>query len=128
MSEIRYVTIPAAIELSIDNPMTGKSVKFTRDFEAFIKERTNDNGHFGKTLDTLMLGFAIRQAFLGAKAGSAIGLTLEQWDALCKSLREPTGGYNPEVMFQMLPMVRAVLDAPTTKPAVQEDAPSQQLS
>lgn len=113
--EIRFVTVPADIELTIENPLTGKTTKTSRDFYALVKERTNDHGHFGTTLDRLMLGLGIRQAFMTAKSGDVIGLPLDQWEALCEAIRKPTAGYNPEVMFQMLPMVKAVLDAPTTK-------------
>lgn len=114
--ETRYVTVPEAIELVVENPATGKIAKTSRDFYALVKERTNDHGHFGKTLDSLMLGLSIRQAFIAAKAGDIIGLPLEQWEALCKAVREPSNGYNPEVMFQMLPMVKAIIDAPSTRP------------
>ncbi len=114
--EIRYVTVPANIEISVDNPMTGKTTKAARSFDTLLNDRTNDGGHFGKTLDDLMVGFAIRQAFLGAAPGTVIGLPLNQWEALCKAIRLPTNGYNPDVMFQLLPMVTAVLDAPSTRP------------
>ncbi len=114
--ETRYVTVPADIELNIENPMTQKVVKANRDFYSLIKERTSDPGHFGKTVDALMTGLAIRQHFTGAKPGDVIGLELGEWNTLCAALREPSNGYNPEVMFQLLPMVKAVLDAPTSKP------------
>lgn len=114
--ETRFVTIPANIELSVDNPMTGKPTKAARDFYSLVKDRTNDAGYFGKSLDALMMGLAIRQAFTECKPGDIIGLPLEQWEVLCKAFREPSTGYNPEVMFQLLPMVRAVLDAPSTRP------------
>lgn len=114
--ETRYVTIPATIELAIENPNTGKVVKTDRDFYALIKERTNDHGHFGQTLDSLMLGLAIRQHFTTCKPGDIIGIPFDQWEALCNSIRKPTAGYNPEVMFQMLPMVKAIIDAPSTRP------------
>lgn len=114
--ETRYVTVPSPTTVSIENPMTGKTVSAERDLEQLVKERTNDSGHFGKTLDQLMLGFSIRQSFLGCKPGDVIGMALKEWELLCASLREPTSGYNPEVMFQLLPMVRSILDAPTTDP------------
>lgn len=117
MAEVRYVTVPRDIEVSILNQQTGKPVSGKRSFEDFVKDRTNDPTHFGKTLDDLMLGYAVRTAFFNCKPGDVIGLTLEQWEGFCKALREPSTGYNPEVMFQLLPMVLAILDAPATKPA-----------
>lgn len=115
--ETRYVTVPANIEIEVMNPMTGKLVTATRDFESFIKERTNDSGVVGKTLDALLLGLSIRQSFAGCKPGTVIGLVFAEWEMLCTAIRTPTSGYNPEVMFQLLPMVRAVLDAPSTNPS-----------
>jgi hypothetical protein len=114
--ETRYVTVPADIMLAVENPMTQKLVTAKKVFFDLIKERTADNGHFGKTLDGLMMGLAIRQHFTGSNPGDVVGLPLDQWEALCKAMREPTNGYNPEVMFQLLPMVTAVIDAPSTKP------------
>lgn len=81
-----------------------------------IRERTRDSAHFAGDLEKVFLGSAIRQAFTGAKPGDVIGLAKDQWDALCESLRKPSTAYNPEVMYQLIPHVRAILDATTTRP------------
>ena len=38
------------------------------------------------------------------------------WEALCKAIRKPSGGYNPDAIIQILDYVRAVIDAPSKAP------------
>lgn len=122
MSEIRYITVPAPVDLTLDHPQTGQSVSASREFYQLVRERTADSKAFGAgregstAIDRLMLGMAIRQAFAGCKPGDVIGITREQWDALCDSLRNPEAPYFPEVMMQIIAHVKAILDAPTTRP------------
>lgn len=116
MSEIRYVTVPADITVILAHPQTGLPAAIERDFETFVKERTRDAVVFGRNLDGIMTGVAVRQAFASCQPGDVIGLPLDQWQALCQATREPQDGYNPEVMFQVLPHAQAILDAPTTRP------------
>lgn len=146
MSEIRYVTVPGPITVTVQHDLADvmayvetlfqtpgllqpaqasalvklcqshREKTVERDFCVLVQERTADGGHFGGDLDKALLAFSIRQAFFGAKPGDVIGLTLPQWEALCESLRKPSAGYNLEVIFQLVPHARAILDAPSTRP------------
>lgn len=116
MSEIRYVTVPRTITITVENHAGGAPILAVREFEKFVIERTNDAEVFGKSLDGIMMGLGIRQAFLGSKPGDIVGLELAQWDALCKATHTPTGGYNPVVMMQLVEHAQAVIDAPSKRP------------
>lgn len=117
MAEIRYVTIPADQTVTVDTPDGERSSKFS--FWDFLKTRTKDAA-FGKDLDGVLMAMAIRQHFSGEAIGEVVGLTLDQWEPLCDSVRSPSDGYNPEVMAQLLPFARAILDAPSTDPRPQK--------
>lgn len=126
MSETRYVTIPEKVTLTLEHPESGAVVQVDRGIDVFVKERTRDGVVFGQSIDGIMLGLAIRQAFTGCKPGQIIGLSLEQWEALCKAIRTPQAGYNPEVMFQVLPHAQAILDAPSTRPEPKPEPPAEE--
>jgi hypothetical protein len=113
MSEIRFITVPAPVKLAVD----GAPAPIESTFEALIKERTADQ-KFGANLDGIMLGVGLRQAFTGCTPGDVIGVPLDQWERLCDVVREPSGGYNAAVVYQLLPHLRAILDAPSTRPVV----------
>lgn len=131
MSEVRYITVPETIVVELQAP-NGEAVAVPRPFAQLIKERTGDSRAFGTgregstAIDRLMLGVAIRQAFTGRKPGDVVGLPRDQWEALCDSLRNPEGAYFPEVMMQIITHVRAILDAPTTRP--KSDVPAPELA
>lgn len=122
MSEIRYVTVPAAIDCVIQHPQTGLPVAIRREFPQFTEERTKDAKAFGGSLDGVLMALAIRQAFMGTEPGHVIGLSLAQWEALCGATRCPADGYNVALMVQVLPHARAILDAPSTRPEAKIEA------
>jgi hypothetical protein len=118
MAEIRYVTIPSDRAVTIEALDGPRESKFS--FWEFLKGRTKDAA-FGRDLDGVLTAMAIRQHFAAGVAGvgEVVGLTLEQWEPLCEAVRKPSDGYNPEVMAQLMPFARAILDAPSTDPRPQ---------
>ncbi len=123
MAETRYVTIPhnIMVELEtgeVDDNGKPKLRRHVVPFLDFLKTRTRDAA-FGADLDCVLMALAIRQHFGGTAPESVIGLQLDQWEKLCETVRKPSDGYNPEVMAQLLPYARAILDAPSTDPRPQ---------
>lgn len=117
MAEVRYVTVPATVAIKLKS-QTNETVELPFPFEEFLNERTSDAGVFGADLDGIMLGLEARQSFKGAEPGAVIGVKLAVWEALCKAIRKPQGGYNPTVMIQLVDYAHAVLDAPSKLPVV----------
>ncbi len=146
MSEIRYITVPPPVTVELQHPVEltvayvdhivekaglpgpiaallkkhideEKKTVVERTLYQLVKERSGDTAHFCKDADSLFAAAEVRSAFLGSKPGDVIGLSLESWKILCESLRKPSGAYNADVMIPTLSHVRAILDAPSTRPA-----------
>lgn len=69
---------------------------------------------FGKTAKDLM-----QAADIGQKADRAkdvLELSEAEWSAVAAVVNEPTSGYNPRVALQLMPFLRAMLDASTEEP------------
>lgn len=128
MSEIRWVTIPATIAVeSYDQNGAPRSVP-TPFAPSYLKSRVDDEAGFGATLELVKMSGLVAEAFKGAQPGDVIGLPLEQWEALCRSVRTPAHGYSVPVMRQLLPYATAILDAPSTKPEAPPVAAAPELA
>lgn len=109
--ETRFVTVPPPITVTDERA----GVTVSREFQRLVQELTRDP-QFGATLDGVLAALEIRTAFVGKPPGAVVPVVLATWERLCKALREPTHGVDVEIMIQVLPHARAIIDAPSTPP------------
>ncbi len=138
---IRYITVPATLKLK--EPFTGEPLK-SQDgqdeefsFEAFLQKLMH-NPVWGENFPNMKAQSEIMTAWEKCKASgeSIIVLAEEDWLKLKAAAENPKfevltqmgsqirAGYgvHPTLSRQLVPMVSAILDAPTTDPRVKAKA------
>lgn len=122
----RFIVMPASIalvDLATDEPLMvgnppAKPHAWVMTFREFVCGTLFKNPQFGKSAETVIIGAAIRAALVAAeKDGSHVAEIDDADYALLRAVAEvPELGYRPDVGVQLVPFIRAILDAPTTDP------------
>lgn len=119
----RYIRIPEAVPLS--NP-DGTHMLHCARCQAQIEDGARTAtfaqamgvvlGTMMQELDALVL-IDIKRKLCGAEPGAIVELSDDHWTALRDKYKRPAA-FTPAYLFNAEPHLRAVLDAPTERPAV----------
>jgi hypothetical protein len=112
--KLRELTVPESVECTSldgvpfkngDKPVMAHAVDF---YSGVLRDR----GSFGATMEGLLAAVAIQALLKKTKPGKKLLLTQEQWELGCKSIRTPNGAYDPNISHNIIPFMKAWVDAP----------------
>jgi hypothetical protein len=64
-------------------------------------------------MDGALLVFSLKTRIdtMNFEPGSTIELEDDQWNGVCKAIKEPTGGYDPRFQHKLIPFIKAITEA-----------------
>ena len=92
-----------------------KRTPFIMDLKTFLLGRLIDpkltEGKNG--MDAALLAFSLKTRIdtTDFEVGSTIELEDDQWNGICKAVKDPTNGYDVRFQHQLVPFIKAVIDA-----------------
>jgi len=82
-------------------------------FKQFVLNRLTEP-LFGKTYEDVLSATRVRQCL--DEFDGVLALETADWERLVKTVKAPEGAYNPLVAFNLVPFMKAVMEASDTKP------------
>ena len=118
---IRYISVPSPV--TFIDPLTSKPVTTLDgaqekpiDFE-MIMLRLMQNPMWGESYHNMKAQSGIMNALDKSKTSGVLVLADEDWQRLKQAAEFPKNlGYHPILVYQLLPMFSAIMDAGTTEP------------
>lgn len=119
---MKYVQIPEPILLTdLDGkPYATPTGPMLAKFDQFVRGRTLDPV-FGQDFAGVIAAVEIGNVFKDCKPGAFVAVETEHWKRLDRATREPKNPYDMKVAVQMLPFMKAVIEAKDSLPAVVAD-------
>jgi hypothetical protein len=112
---MKSITVPelAKVKYSVFNRETGvQEEQFAPfEFKTFLESVVLVDPKFGKDMKTIMTAVRLRDKFKEANPGDVVEVSDEDYSLLKSVVEEPTNGYNPQVMLQMVHYLTALTSA-----------------
>lgn len=109
---MKTITIPENISIKDQNDnfaldSSGKPASVS--FASFVSNTLLVDAKFGKTLADILNAVSIKTKLTLAK--ETLELENDEWEKLYEVAKEPTNGYNPLIVMQLVPFLTAIRDA-----------------
>lgn len=110
---MKEITVPEAITVTkvyLDN---GEERTATSEitFGEFLEKLILSDPKFGKTMKCILGAVSIREKAQNTPVGEAFSVDDEYFEILKDVIEEPSGGYNPAIVQQLVPFLLAVTEA-----------------
>jgi hypothetical protein len=116
---MKKIIVPEPIKVTdiFDNQifMDENKTPFIIDLKIFLLGRLVDpkltEGKNGMEAALFAFGLKTRIDTMNFEPGSTIELEDDQWNGVCRAIKEPTGGYDPRFQHKLVPFINAVIEA-----------------